>query len=176
MPAATLAALQEYEAQFDAALPLVLRPFTQAPYGFALFDQDTVEVLTTPRIEYQFSLGEPTGPSGEFQLRAEPGLAALAVARAFSLRFVFVFDQTKLAAPAAGFKGALRALLAPPAPGAEEAAAFNTTTLPWLCISALNEVRATRGVLRGEERAKDLSIWETEWSGIFSVRESAFPA
>lgn len=173
MPAASWSTLQEYEDQFDDALAAILTPFAASPYSFTLYSQQSTEAFVAPRVEYQFTLGAPAGPSSEAQLRAVPGLAARAVAFNFTLRFAVVTDRKKLTDAQRPYKGALRELLAPPAPGAE--GAFSVAHLPYLNVTALAETQARRGFLSGDEKVKQLDVWESEWAGIFNLRADAFP-
>lgn len=172
MPAASWSALQEYEAQFDAALAEVLAPFADAPFEFDLFPQLSTDELTAPRLEYQFTLGKPTGPHGLAQERAAAGRAPRATAFEFQFRFLFVTDRRKLAESARAYAGTLRELLAPPAPGAT--AAINDE-LTYLEVAGLQEVYAARGFLSGAEKDKALDVFESRWEGIFAIRPEAMP-
>ena len=168
MPAANWSDLQEYEAQFDAALASILAPFAAAPFRFTLYPQQSVEELLCPRVEYQFALGAPSGPGDSVQLRG--GVSGFrCVAWNFTLLFRFVYDRRSLQSSQSSFKGALRELLAP------EAQAFNSTSLPYYDICALNEVRAVRGIVGGDEKAKQRDAWESSWEGIFKIRPDAYP-
>ncbi len=164
--------LLDFEAQFDTALPLLLAPYAAAPYSLQLCGDLGTADKTTPRLEYGFEVGEPTGPGGEVQQRAAAALAARPLAYKFTLRLLFVFDPAKVTAAQRALPGALRDLLAPPAPGAE--GAFTAVRLPWLAITALGELRAARSTY-ADESEKSLAQWSGEWEGIFSLRETALP-
>ncbi len=166
--------LHDFETQFDTALATILAPFAAAPYSLTLYGQQSVAELVAPRLEYQFALGALAGPGDSPQLRASATLAARPLVFSFTFLFRHVFDRTvTTAAQQAALRGALRELLAPPAPGAE--GAFSAANLPWLTIIALQEQRAIRGLVRDDERDKQLDAWESAWEGLFTIRTTALP-
>jgi hypothetical protein len=166
------AALQSYGKQFLPALASVMAGFAAAPYRFQLLGPDDTAVAGTPRLEYYFTVGEPAGPRGEQQLLAIPGQPARPMAFNFSLRFLFVYDRVHITAEQADFEGQLRELLAPPAEGEE--GSFNLARLPWLNVTALMERSSRHGTAKVEQE-KLLSVWESNWEGIFNIRCEALP-
>lgn len=168
MPAASWEDLEDYETQFDTALPLVLAPFKAAPYSFTLYGQQSTTELAPRRVEYQFALGQPAGPA----IPQQRGAAAprMVVSWNFTLLFRFIYDRATINPATLKFRGALRRQLSP------SAQAFSAAVLPYLQVTALNEVRAIRGLVKDEgERAKQLDAWESYWDGIFTIRPTAFP-
>ncbi len=160
--------LLDYESQWDACLTTVLAPFAAVPFSFTLVPQDETGALPAQRLEYGFTLGEPAGP-GRTSLQRDVLTVPQGVAKNFSLVFRFVYDRTKFTANAKQIRGELRRLMLP------TTASFNASTLPFLKVVGLEEKRSVRGVVKGEEAAKLLSIWESTWDGIFVVRSDAHP-
>lgn len=167
MPAATVAELRDFETQFAALLADLLAVFAAAPYGLQLASHDTTGELITPRLEYEFTVGEPAGPGGQSLVR--PGTLAQ-ISYAGTLSFRHVYDHAKTTEAAAGaFRGALRTLLSP------ETTAITHLNLPWLKIDALNETHSARLRFK-DEKEKLLSEWSSAWAVIFTIRHDAWPA
>jgi len=173
MPAASWSALTDFEAQFDTALAALLAPFEESPYGFTLYPQESADRLVAPRLEYQFSVGAPAGPGDDVQQRVTSGRSRRQMAYQFTLLFRFIYDRRRATDAQLAFRGALRDLLSPPLDGATDA--FATAGLAYLRISGLQEERSIRGLVEGDEKAKQLDAWESTWTGVFCIREDALP-
>lgn len=156
-------ALRDFETQFDGALKAILAPFELT---MQIAPMHGVDLLTTPRLEYDFTLGESTGPENQALYRALDGSP---VAWRFTLGFRYVFDRTRASTyTLARVPGRLRTLLAP------AAQSFNGSLLPWLTVVELDEIAAVRATYK-DEPEKLLNEWFSTWTGIFLINESAWP-
>lgn len=165
MPAPNLDILRDFESQFDTAMKLALAPFETAMQITPLHG---IAEIKTPRIEYDFALGESVGPANQALVR---GLVnGLPTAWRFTFTFRHVFDPARTSPQqAGGVRGQLRNRLAP------TTQAFNATILPWLTIVSLDEISATRATFK-DETEKHLCEWFSTYTGIFAINESAWPA
>jgi hypothetical protein len=167
VPAPSLAALRDFETQLDTVLATVLLPYASAPYGFQVVGHDSSQPLTTPRIEFEISLGDPPGPQGSNLVRADTG-AQTAFSGTLALRLVY--DQLKIPADTLGAaRGSLRSLFSP------ETQTINATNLPYLDVCSLTEISSARARFRDEESEKLLSEWVTVWAFNLYIRPTAWP-
>lgn len=167
MPAPSLAALRDFETQLDAVLADILQPYAAAPYNLQVVGHGSTETLTTPRLEFELSLGEPPGPQGSNLVRADNG-AQTAFSCTLSLRLVY--DHLKVTAAMLGaIRGGLRTLFSP------ETQAITTSNLPYLDVASLTEVSSARARFRDEETEKQLSEWVSVWAFNLYIRPTAWP-
>jgi hypothetical protein len=167
VPAASLAELRDFESQFASALSAILAPFEAAPYSVQLVSHDFTGDLTTPRLEFDLTVGEPAGPGGTVLTHPT---RKCQLAWSGTLSFRHVYDPLKVTAANAGaFRGALRTLFDP------SQDQFTLVRLPWLKIDSLNETNSVRGRFK-DDGGQQLADWISTWDIIWTIRADAFPA
>jgi len=165
-PAPSLAALLDFETEWDRALTAVAAscvPWTvSTAHGTA--------TLSPPYVVGVFTFGGEFAIAGGTQAlqRGSNATAAQFDGTTFlgSILFEIIVDRrTYDTAAMRSTRGGLRAMFLP------SAAKFNTTSLPWYSIGAVEEIEGSRSV--DEER--DLDITSMGWQLRWAIRPEAWP-